>query len=270
MNKITTLACAALLLTMAACSTKQVPYVVDAPRNQAMPIANTYGNTLSPGDKLYIHIDAPSPEAVLPFNQETNRHAITDIASVSKVDHEPDGYIVSTTGYIVMPVIGRIHAAGMTTEQLADTIEAAIVRGGYVNKPWATVKLMNFEVSVIGEVKRPSTITSPSERLTIFEAIAMCGDVTMYGIRSCVTIIRTVDNIQTVDTVDLTSREVLNSPYYYLKQNDIVYVEPNKKRKRQAYSDADWIRYTTTGLSTLQTAYLIVFRYIRLNQRGRL
>lgn len=265
MRKTVILAVAALLL--AACSTKQYQYVADAPRDVAMPITNSYVSTITPGDELYIHVDAPSPEAVLQLNQETNRRAISDVGTTGN-NAAPHGYTVSSSGRILVPMLGYIQAAGLTTGQLADTIAGIIEERGIVNNPQVTVNIMNFRVTVIGEVKRPSVITSPSERLTIFEALAMCGDVTMYSVRTCVSIIRTVDTIQTIDTVDLTSRELLSSPYYYLRQNDIVYVEPNDKRKKQAYRNEDWIRYTTTGISGIRLAYQIVRYYYNTQRRN--
>lgn len=257
-----------ILFLMAGCSTRELRYVSDAPRDNAMPITNSYKNTITPGDILYVHVDAPSPEAVLQFNEETNRRPmVDDVASRSRItDATPHGYTVSNTGDIIMPIIGRVHAGGLTLEQLADTIETTISSRGYISNPQVTVRLMNFTVTVIGEVRRPMVITSPSERLTIFEAIAMCGDVTMYGIRSCVSVVRTVNDVQTIDTVDLTSKEILNSPYYYLHQNDIVYVEPNEKRKRQAWRDPDWVRYMTTGVSGLRLAYTIMRYYRSINR----
>lgn len=252
------------LFIFSACGEKQYRYVSDAPRDMAMPITNTYTSTIMPGDILHIHVDGPSPEAVLQFNEETNRNAISDLGTTRNT--KLHGYTVSTNGDIIMAVIGRLHAAGLTMDELADTIAARIVEGGYINNPHVTVSLSNFHVTMIGEVKRPMVISSPSERLTIFEALAMCGDVTMYGIRTCVVIVRTIDSVQTIDTVDLTSKEILNSPYYYLRQNDIVYVEPNAKRKRQAYRDDDWIRYTTTGIAGLRLAYTIIRYYQRISQ----
>lgn len=262
MKQTIAIAIAAAALMLAACtSNKEVAYIHDAERNVAMPILNNYGSTLEPGDLLYIHVDSQNPEAVLQFNEETNRRSTAKGYSGNLTT--PHGYLVSTTGKITMPILGVMQAAGLTQQQLADSISRAIKDRGYVNDALVTVKLQNFRVTVIGEVKKPQQLHGDGNRMTIFEALAQCGDVTMYGLRNCVTVIRTTGTTQTVDTLDLTSREVLNSPYYYLQQNDIVYVEPNDRRKRQAYRDDDWIRYTTTGLSVIRTAFVIVRRYQR-------
>lgn len=257
------------ILLLSGCGQKEYRYVSDAPRDTALPIINSYLSTIETGDLLYIHVDAAAPEAVLQFNEETNRRPTNDKlvnSSTPKNAFVPHGYTVSNSGDIIMPVLGRLHAAGLTQQQLADTIANRISNGGYVNNPQVTVRVLNFQVTVIGEVKMPMAIKSPNERLTIFEALAVCGDVTMYGLRNCVTVVRTVNNVQTVDTIDLTSREILNSPYYYLKQNDIIYVEPNDKRKRQAWRNDDWIRYMSTGSAVLRTAYQIIRYYQKTQQ----
>ena len=268
MNKTIVLLSCALLFW--GCNKAEYRYLSDAPRDVAMPVTNSYVGTIEPGDLLHIHVDAAAPEAVIQFNEETNRRSsnVNNLGKVTNVSNDVGihGYAVSTSGYIIMPVLGRIHAVGLTQQQLADTIANRIITGGYVNDPTVTVQVMNFQVTVIGEVRRPMAIKSPSERLTIFEALALCGDVTMYGMRNCVTVVRTVNNVQTIDTLDLTSREVLNSPYYYLRQNDIVYVEPTEKRKKQAWRDEDWIRYTTTGLSVMRTAYTIIRYYYNIQR----
>ena len=247
------LAALAALLTMASCTTEKYAYLSDAPRNEEMAITNNYVNLLMPGDQLYIHVDSKTPESVKSFNEETNK------ANVSAT--QIHGYIISEEGDIMFPILGRIPASGKSIEQLASYIEGRLVSGRYVRDPQVTVRLMNFRVTVIGEVANPQQIHADGTRLTIFEALAICGDVTLYGLRDCVTIIRTNDDETVVDTVDLTSREILNSPYYYLHQNDIVYVEPTKKRKRTAWRNEDWPQYITTGAQALRIAYTLYYRY---------
>lgn len=246
------LAALAALLTLASCSTEKYAYLSDAPRNEEMAITNNYTNLLMPGDLLYIHVDSKTPESVKSFNEETNK--------ANAKATEIHGYLVSEEGDIMFPVLGRIPASGKSIEQLASYIEGRLISGRYVRDPQVTIRLLNFRVTVIGEVAVPKQIHADGTRLTIFEALAMCGDVTLYGLRDCVTVIRNNGDETVVDTVDLTSREILNSPYYYLHQNDIVYVEPNKKRKRQAYRKEDWPQYITTGAQALRIAYLLYYR----------
>ncbi|MBR6291353.1 MAG: polysaccharide biosynthesis/export family protein [Bacteroidales bacterium] len=255
-------ALAALLLLAASCSTqRKYAYLDDAPRNEEMAITNNYSSLLMPGDQLYIHVDSKSPQSTEPFNEETNRAKVRANVVTGQIKQEIHGYIVSEEGDIIFPILGRIHASDKTIEQLASYIEGRLVAGRYVRDPQVTVRLMNFRVTVIGEVVKPQQIHVEGTRLTIFEALAMCGDVTMDGLRDCVTIIRMHEDETTVDTIDLTSREVLNSPYYYLHQNDIVYVEPTPKKKRTAWRNEDWPQYISTGAQALRIAYLLYYRY---------
>lgn len=246
---------AATLLLMASCSNVKYRYVDDAPRDEEMPVTTSYASSIMPDDQLYIHVDSKTPQSVVSFNQETNQ-----ASAIS--NPEVRGYRVADDGDIIFPILGRIHAGGLTLDQLSAYIEGRLVAGRYVKDPQVTVRLMNFRVTVIGEVTNPQQIHVPEPRLTIFEALAICGDVTMDGMRDCVTIIRTEEGIHIVDTVDLTSREILNSPYYYLHQNDVVYIEPTKRKKRTAWRNEDWPKYLTTGVAALRIGYLIYYRYV--------
>lgn len=246
------------------CSNEKYAYVGDAPRNEAMVIDNQTNATLQPSDRLYIYVYSLNPTSVRPFNQETNMivNEGGSMASGSGVN----GYTVSQTGNIVFPIVGKIHVSGKTLSEVEREIEARLVEGRLVKDPIVSASLMNFRVTVIGEVTTPQSLEGDGIRMTIFEAIARCGDVTMDGIRSKVTVIRATDESYTVDTVDLTSRSVLDSPFYYLQSGDIVYVEPTKKKKRIAYRDEDWPKYLTTGVSALRIAWNIYYRYVRIGQ----
>ena len=253
-HRTTLLPLLAAMLLLASCATRRDAYLMDVPRDEEMAITNYRSGSLMPGDHLYIHVDSKTPQSVKTFNQETNQ---SDLAGKVEIR----GYLVSADGDIMFPAIGRIHAEGMSIDQLAAYIEGRLVEGRYVKDPQVTIRLLNFRVTVIGEVKNPSQIHADGNRLTIFEALAQCGDITMDGLHDCITIIRLVDGKETVDTIDLTSREVLNSPYYYLQQNDIVYVEPTRKKKRTAWRNEDWPQYLTTGVSAVRIAYTIYYRY---------
>lgn len=243
------------ILLVSGCRTEQrYLYVEDAPHNTPTPITNSYDATIYPNDELYIFISSQSPESVKAFNQETNT------TKVIKDKNAIKGYLVSQSGDIIFPVLGRLHVAGKTRTQLEREIESMLIQGGYVTDPVATVNLMNFHVTVIGEVKKPSVIVAEGSRLTIFEALAQCGDITMDGMRTNVVVVRSGINKQIVDTIDLTRKEVLNSPYYYLQQNDIVFVEPTPKKKRKAWRNEDWPQYLTIGVQSLRIAYVTIYR----------
>jgi len=248
-------------LLFTGCRTQQrYLYVEDAPHDTPMPITNNYDATIYPNDILYIYVSSQSPETVKPFNQETNTNRVMNVKTEQK------GYLVSQSGHIVFPILGRIEVAGKTRTQVGHEIESLLIQGGYVNDPVVTLSLMNFHVTVIGEVKTPRVVTAEGSRLTIFEALAQCGDITIDGLRTNVVIVRSGVNTQTVDTVDLTRKEILESPYYYLQQNDIVFVEPTEKKKKTAWRDEDWPQYLNIGVQSIRLAYSTI-RFIQVSNR---
>ena len=125
-----------------------------------------------------------------------------------------------------------------------------------------TVKLMNFTVSVLGDVARPGQIKVEGERMTIFEALSQVGDLTIFGQRNNVMVIREENGMRTIGQLDLSSKEVFNSPYYYLHQNDVVYVEPNMKKKRQAERDPMLLTYISSGLSALSVLSSVFYYWV--------
>src|ERR1700722_4328590 len=141
-----------------------------------------------------------------------------------------NGYLVNTDGEVKFPVIGNIKAEGLTKKQLEDQIPRELVSRKLLIDPIVTIRFMNFRVTVIGEVARPSTINVTNERISILEALGLAGDLTIYGKRENVLLIREEGTDKIIHRMDLTSKDVLSSPYYYLKTNDIVYVEPNNAR----------------------------------------
>ena len=226
--------------------TKDLAYVSDAERDSAQAIINAYTSSIHSGDQLYIYVSSQTPESVIPFNEETNKKA-----DESSGDGLVTGYFVSEDGYITFPVLGKIKAEGISRDSLAHEIEHRLLSEGQVTDPIVEVKMMNFRVAVIGEVQSPQELHLESERLTIFEALAMCGDITMDGKRTNVGVVRETDGVVTVGEIDLTSKEVFNSPYYYLRQNDIVYIEPTKKKKRTATRNPNIPSYISLSVATI-------------------
>ena len=249
------------VLLLSACREERYAYLKDAPRGEELPIMNNYTTTIFPGDQLYIYVHSQLQTSVLPFNEETKQTVQDGLGHTTSIDTKAKGYIVDDSGMIQFPILGSIHASGLSLDDLAHLIEGRLKGGKYVKDPMVTVSLMNFRATVIGEVKVPSLVHGFGNRMTIFEAIAMCGDITMDGMRTNVTVVRQGDGKVFVDTVDLTSKSVLNSPYYYLHSGDIVYVEPSDRKKRKATRNEYWPKYATISASALRLAYLIYYRY---------
>lgn len=238
--------------------TKDLAYVSDAERDSAQVILNNYTSSIHPGDQLYIYVSSQTPESVIPFNEETNKRV--EESKVSLVN----GYYVSDDGFIIFPVLGKIQVVGLSRDSLAHEIEHRLLSEGHVTDPVVEVKMMNFRVAVIGEVKEPKELHLTNDRITIFEALAMCGDITMDGKRTNVGVLREADGVVTLGEINLTSKELFNSPYYYLQQNDIVYVEPTRKKKRLATRNPNipsYITLSATTASLILNLYNIYNRY---------
>ena len=142
--------------------------------------------------------------------------------------YEKEGYRVSKSGDISYPVIGTVNLEGLTIEQAQNKLTRQI--SAYVKNPIVNVQFLNFKVTVIGEVNHPSTFNVTNDKITLLEALGMAGDMTAYGKRNNVLIIRETDNKRTMARVNLNKKETLTSPYFYLKQNDVIYVEPDKAK----------------------------------------
>ncbi|MBR5778783.1 MAG: polysaccharide biosynthesis/export family protein [Bacteroidales bacterium] len=243
----------ALVALFASCRTpKNITYLQDVERGISESINQNFELKIQNNDILMILVESETPQAVVVFNKQTNKQA--DIMagggynSFQKVDPLMDGYLVKNNE-IVFPVLGKIQVGGKTPNQVSKELEEKLISGGYVADPVVTVKLLNYKIYVMGEVARPGIVNVDNEKMTILEAISAAGDLTIYGLRYNVTVIREKDGKREVGNVDLTSKDIFNSPYYYLQQNDVVYVEPSNSRKRQGVRDLTVISVATSVAS---------------------
>lgn len=249
-----------VLLLGISCSTKEMAYISNAERDSVQCILRTYSSIIHPGDELYISVISQTQEAAEPFNLTT--HSLSISQSVENTDSwfgpstisetyktynigDLGGYLVTEEGTISFPIIGKVRAAGLTQDSLANRIAELLVAKGYLNDPIVTVSPLNFRVSVVGEVNIPKELHITGNRLTIFEALAMCGDITIYGQRDHVKVVRDMNGGSKVIEVDLTQKALFDSDAYYLQSNDIVYVEPNKVKKRESNRDENSMQYIT-------------------------
>ena len=272
------LLCALSLL--AAChSSQELAYFSDAERDSVQAVLSTYNTTIHPGDQLYIYVYSQAPEIAVPFNQETHSIAaeITHLNSVGGTNRsnkmsetfqqsnfsQIPGYLVDEAGTIVFPILGKMVVAGLTQDSLSRRIQNMLIDGGYINDPVVTVTPMNFRVTVIGEVSRPQELHITGDRLTILEAIAMCGDLTIDGKRENVTVMREKNGVATPINIDLTKKTLFDSEVYYLQSNDVVYVEPSELKKRRMHRDENWPKYVTSTISIVVTLRNIYRKWVR-------
>jgi polysaccharide export outer membrane protein len=199
-------------------------------------MAVNQGVLIQPKDIISIIVSSTDPELAASFNLPiASYQAGSEMASVSGSSYQKLlGYSVSNDGDIYFPVLGRIHVAGLNRWELSDLIKHRLIDGKFIKDPVVTVEFMNFKVSVMGEVNYPGTYSIDGDKITILQALSLAKDLTIYGRRDNITIIREQNGERHIYKVDLRSSDLFNSPAYYLQQNDIVYVEPNKVRAGQS------------------------------------
>ena len=236
MEKVNKLICEILLsFLLAACqSYKKVPYLQDVEAvNQATQQETLYDAKIMPKDLLTIVVSCTSPELAAPFNLTI---ASPSNLSIQYTTTQPvlQQYLVDNEGKISFPVLGALTVGGLTKKQ-AEQLIVDKLKPYMKENPIVTVRMVNYKISVIGEVARPGTFTISNEKVNLLEALAMAGDMTVYGLRDNVKLIREDANgKQQIVTLDLNNAETILSPYYWLQQNDIVYITPNKAKARNS------------------------------------
>jgi len=223
-----------LLLTSCGNSTKKVVYfdeITDQTIKTKYP--PNVESVIENNDLLSIIVSSANPQASAIFNAPNESTSNTNQAT-SYQNTLTVGYLVNNTGDITFPVLGKIHAAGLTKSQLASLLSKQLIDSKQLVDPIITIRQLNFRVSVLGEVSKPGVYTTPNEKLSLLEALSFAGDTTIYGRRDNVMLIRE-DNKgdKLIVRIDLTSRTLFTSPYYYLRSNDVLYVEPSKNRERR-------------------------------------
>ncbi|WP_284460676.1 polysaccharide biosynthesis/export family protein [Chryseobacterium sp.] len=223
-----------LSVTLLSCKPKQnMVYISKNNMEEEVTRAKFQGLHIQEGDILLILVAALDETAVKPFNLNTINKVGGEGNTGINQYVQPSEYLVNDEGYISFPVLGNVYAKGMTQIQLKQELESRLKR--YLTDPMVSITLKNFNVSILGEVKEPGQKQSVSQKINIFQALGLAGDMTDFGDRTHVKLIRTGDDgMDQVVNVDLSRSDIVNSPYYYMKQNDILYVQPDKNKQVQA------------------------------------
>jgi len=200
-------------------------------------------------DLLSITVSSLNPEASAVFNQPGGANTSTSSAQPTPTTTPANGYLVDGEGNIQVPFLGSIKAAGLTKEELKDKLVKALIDKKLLVDPIITVRFLNFKVNVLGEVAHPTVVTVPSESITLLEALGLAGDLTIYAQRDNVLVIRDEDGKKVTHRLNLNTTELFSSPYYYLKSNDVVYVEPNKSKVASTSRTQMWIPIILSALS---------------------
>lgn len=224
-----------VLCVLAGCaSQKQISYLQDVPDDYRQKITQDYDLKIHPDDLLSIMVNSKDPELAQMFNLPMVSYQIANSnTGYAGGQNRVLGYLVDKEGYIDFPQLGVIKVQGMTRTELTKYIKNQLIEKGLMKDPIVTIQFLNFKVSVLGEVNQPGTFEITSDRITLLDALSLAGDLTVYGQRENVKVIREENGERVVASLDLRNKDLLSSPYYYLQQNDVVYVEPNKVKAGQ-------------------------------------
>ena len=236
------------VLLMSCNTSKEILYFQDINVNQPEVISGARDITVQPKDQISIIVSSKDPQLAALFNL-TRAQASIGTGGVSG-GGEVSGYTLDDKGNIDFPVLGEIHIAGMTREEVAAYIKKELQSHDLIKDPVVTVEYMNLSVAVMGEVNNPGRFSIDKDNLTILDALSQAGDLTIYGKREKVLVLRKEEGKQRVYGVNLCSAEHLyTSPAYYLQQNDVVYVEPNATKARQSTVNGNNVRSTSFWIS---------------------
>ena len=262
MKRIKFLLLASLIAMASWTSYKKVPYLQNSAEVDESAKSELYDARIQPKDMLTITVSSEKPEAAAPFN-------LTVRSAMNSTNGGNSGntlnsqaalltYLVDNEGNINYPILGELHVAGMTKGELEDYIKERI-KSNFTTDPIVTVRMSNYKITVLGEVNSPGVKNISDEKVNVLEAVAMAGDLTLFGKRDNVKLLReNGDGTKKIVTLDLNDANIIHSPYYHLQQNDILYVEPNKAKARGAdISGMTSMMFSATSLLMAVITFLL-------------
>jgi polysaccharide export outer membrane protein len=250
------LLCSFLILQLTSCgTTKNVPYFknVNDSGTLKLPITAVFHEpTILPDDILSISVFTIDPATSMVVNQLGSQSSVSTQSNGANTSLFTSGFLVDKNGEIQLSVIGKVKLLGLTTFQARDLIQTIAAKS--FNNPTVQVRYSNFKITILGEVSRPATYTVPNEKVTVLDALGLAGDLTIYGRRENVLLIRERDGEKQFTRLNLNSADLFKSPYFYLRQNDVLYVEPNKGKA----ASLNTARTQTFGIIGTALSVLIV------------
>lgn len=256
------LALMAVLLMSSCVSTKKIVYFQDPDEvyRQAQQILQQYEMRIKSADQLLIKVTCSEPELLTIFAQDVVMGTSGNTGSININQGQGNmtnayGYTVNNEGIITLPAVGPVSVAGLTSDEAAKRIEDAIINAKLIIDPKVTVRLLNARVAVLGAVKVPQVVSLTSERNTILDVLSRCGDIADTGLRQKVTLYREQDGVRKKFDIDLTKADIFNNEAYYVQQNDLIYVEPNKS---QSIKSSAFYTFLSAGASIISVISAIV------------
>jgi polysaccharide export outer membrane protein len=252
--KYLNIAILSLVILFVGCNAQRnVLYLQDMEDGAEIALPDNYLIHLKPFDQITVVVNSKNPELAAPFNTSTSYNALTGTNQASS--HSANSLQVMTIdaeGNITLPIIGTVKCEGLTRNELETEIENIIRKEGFIQDPHVNVRFAELSISIVGEVVRPGRYDINKDQLTIFEALALAGDMTIYGNRETVAVVREKDGKNVITKLDLRSADCFSSPCYYLEQNDVIIVSPNKYKAATAEINQNrsfWISLASTGIS---------------------
>lgn len=247
------------VLISSCASEKRIWYLQDTVGFTPEQIAQEGQIRIQPFDRLTIVVNSKDPELAVPFNAASSYNALSLMGNNT---YSSTGSLqirtVDEQGTLDMPVIGRLKVEGLTRSELANLISSKIIEGGYIKDPTVNIQFADMKISVLGEVLRPGQYAITNDKISILDALAMAGDMTVYGVRTDVAVMRELNGVRTIEYLDLTSKEIFNSPAFYIQQNDIIYVKPNRYKAQAGEISQNRNFYLSLVSTAISVTTLIV------------
>lgn len=250
--------CLVALVFSSCANTKKIIYFNNVPNATFKGSGVEKQIPIEANDILSITISSANAEASQPFNLQNNN--ISRATTVTGSNNESGGYLVGANGKVDLPILGSVQAAGLLKEQLKDNIVNLILSKKLLIDPIVDIRFLNYEVTVLGEVAKPTVITVPNEKISLLKALGLAGDLTIYGERENVLLIREENGEKITRHINLNSSDFFNSPYYYLQPNDVIYVQPNKQKAATAVRNPNILPIIFSALSVVA---ILIDRLVR-------
>lgn len=251
-------------LLLGACSTPQLGYFQDLESGQVFQMQNVPAIKIEPGDKLSIFVNSKNPELAYLFNLNIVGRYNSSSSNETLRTNQISSYTVDENGDIDFPILGKMHIAGMNRAEVSDFVKQRLIEGQHLKDATVTVNFLDLYFEVMGEVSHPGRFQIDHDHITLIDALSRSGDLTIYGKRDNVLLIRDEGGQQKIFRVDLrNAKELYSSPAYYIKQNDIVYVEPNSTKANQSTVNGNTLRTPTFWMSVtslISSLCVIIFK----------
>ena len=267
------LSVAAVLAGLVSCNPetyKKINYLQDVSGDTTMTMKVNKGIIIQPQDQLSIIVTSRDPKMAVPFNLSVSTfYTGSELSSSTGASQRITGYIVDNAGDIQFPSLGTVHVAGLNRWELQELIRSRLSDSGLLKDAVVTVEFLNFKVSVLGEVTAPGTYTVTGDKITILQALALARDLTIYGQRDNVQVIREQNGRRQIYKLDLTDSGIFASPAYYLQQNDVVYVTPSKVRAGQGEINENYFKSGSFWISLASISMTTINFIIALTNRAQ-